>query len=72
MSKLENYDAHRALELLTDGVMERGYRILLLPSNAERIQLADLAGHQSLTEKQRKRIRDLLDDKEHALIISRK
>ncbi|GBN16111.1 hypothetical protein AVEN_196505-1 [Araneus ventricosus] len=68
MYKTNNSDALKMVESQVDGVLELKNRILLLPSTAEQVRLADLPGHHVFTEKQRIRIRQLLEDKEHSLI----
>ncbi|KAF8794565.1 hypothetical protein HNY73_002536 [Argiope bruennichi] len=72
MSKINNPDVLKMIESQFDGVLELKNRILLLPSTAERVRLTDLPGHHVITEKQRIRIRQLLEDKEHALIGGRR
>ncbi|GFT10675.1 hypothetical protein NPIL_215801 [Nephila pilipes] len=72
MSNSNEDEVLKFLQSQTDSMRELRFRILLLPSAAERIRPNDLPGHQILTPYQRIRIRNLLEDKKHELIRGRR
>ncbi|GFQ67853.1 hypothetical protein TNCT_703591 [Trichonephila clavata] len=68
MNEINEGEVLKFVESQIDSVLESRYRILLLPSVAERVRTSDLPGYRVLTSSQGIRIRNLLEDKNHELI----